>query len=543
KFTERGCVAADVRAIETDGSATIVRVDVVDTGIGISDDARRRLFSKFSQADGTIARRFGGSGLGLTICKQLVEIMGGEINVESEPGKGSRFWFTVRLAADAGQQPRPAAPVEHLAGVRTLVVDDVALNRQILRRQLEGWEMQVTEAADLDHALMELRHAVQQGSPFQIALIDHQLAGQDGEDLARQIRANPALTSTRLVLASSIGLPSENSTARAVFDALLQKPIRGQVLVDCLCRLVAPLPVTPVGATNPTKSTEAQGNLSTPRDGSMPMQTSISVAAPDAAPQSKGKRILLAEDNKVNQRLAVMLLGKAGYEIDTVENGVEAIEALQRQAYDLVLMDVQMPSMDGVEATRRIRKLGDEKAKVPIVAMTAHAMQGAREEYLAAGMNDYVSKPIDRNVLLATIERWIVGPLNSTAGAAGAAQSGEAELPILDDSQLATIEEAVPLNEFRSLVEEFLDGATQRVDRIKALMEQGDLAQIARESHDLVSTAGNFGARRMQALARRLEGACKAANAVKAGKLVQEVLVAAPPSWAAVRTRFLARSA
>ncbi len=394
KFTESGSVAIQATvAINVithagpDGRLR-VRFEVNDTGIGIDESLRERLFEPFTQADSSTSRRFGGTGLGLAICRQLVELMDGEIGCDSQTGEGSTFWFTVPLSEATMPLASPAPQRDDLAGLRVLVVDDTPLNLEIFRKQFEAWGLSVATVADAESAMIALEVAAESGKPFDLAVLDYWMPHQDGEMLGRRIRATPRLAQTKLVLATSSGMQDEESRAKvAGFDAYLVKPVRQSVLFDCLADVCGR---HAVAETEPPKPDARQQR---------------SLPAAEAA-GGRYLRILLAEDNQVNQLLASIMLQREGHRVDVAHNGQEAVVAVRQFPYDLVLMDVNMPEMDGVQATAAIRALEAPLCRIPIIAMTANAMKGDREKYLAAGMNDYVSKPIDKNHLFAVLARY-----------------------------------------------------------------------------------------------------------------------------------------
>ncbi len=516
KFTDQGCVAVEVRP-HPDDPIGLIRFDVIDTGIGIPDDARAKLFQKFTQADQSVTRRFGGTGLGLSISKQLVELMGGTIGVESQPGKGSTFWFTVRLApVRMSIVNRQAAP-EHLRGLKVLVVDDTEMNRHIMELRLAGSGMHVTSAEDGFAALAELDRAWHRGQPYDIVLLDQMMPGMSGDMLAERLRADPRFRDGKLVLVSSVDVPR---AGRPRYDAILPKPVRHQVLIESLARLYsAEGPPLVDATTKPARGPETTG--------------------------ATAGRILLAEDNKVNQQVALIQLKRAGYTVDTASNGVEAVAAARRNDYDLILMDIQMPSMDGIEATRKIRAFGDARGEVPIIAITAHAMAGAHEKYVALGMNDYISKPFEREQFLATVTRWIQP--DTAGGTAGIAPQDTAAvdgaLPVLDDTPLARLADEVPDLEFRTLIETYLAGATDLVDSAESAASRPDVRALAQAAHDLVSTSGNFGAPRVQRLARQIEAACRAGDVAGAVALTAGLRGESEAARAALRRRFLEEQA
>ena len=492
KFTEAGSVTIEVATVAVDGDASILRLEVSDTGIGISEEARAHLFQKFSQADTSITRRFGGTGLGLAISQQLVELMGGTIDMTSGPN-GSTFWFTVRLdraEAPVGMRPASAVPLD---GRRALVVDDLALNRRIYRGQLEGWGLTVVEAEDGFAALAMIERAHAAHISFDFLIADQHMPGMLGEELAERVRDRADLFDGRIILASSAGLRPKTAGERRLADAALVKPIKARALHDCLQDLLS--------------GKAPAENADRPTARPTPSQRSAAT----------GQRILLVEDNVINQKVARALLERAGHQVDVAFQGVDALARIEAERYDIVLMDIQMPVMDGLEATRLIRARTDDKARLPIVAMTANAMEGAREEYLAAGMDDYISKPIEARRMLDLIDRLTRGERPAPAEveaapppkAARKAKAKPAAPPVVDEAHLDSIRHVLPPREFVQLISDFLDGAADRLDRIGHLAETDDFASLFREAHDLVSTAGNFGARRVEQASRRLEAAAK----------------------------------
>jgi len=370
KFTPRGEVVIEARLVaQTEAEAT-VRLSVRDSGIGIPKDRQEAIFESFTQADGSTTRRYGGTGLGLTICRQLTHLMGGCIGVESEPGRGSTFWVEMPLPKQqASPAPRASLP-PRLEGLRALIVDDNAVNRRILREQLRSWGCRTEEAASGREALDALRGS--DGNPFGLVLLDMMMPGMDGRETAREIAADARWHGIPLVLLSSAGSQGgREENQESGFAAALVKPVRQSQLFDALITVLT-------GRKTPPKFKEQA----------------------TAAVEPLGLRILLAEDNSTNQKLALRLLGKWGCRADAVANGQEALDALAQAPYDVVLMDVQMPEMDGLEATAAIRRREaalhgpDGGRRIPIIAMTANAMQGDRERCLQSGMDDYVSKPI-----------------------------------------------------------------------------------------------------------------------------------------------------
>ncbi len=393
KFTEGGeVVVLAAKVDETDTHATI-RFDVRDTGIGIPPAAQARLFQAFTQADSSVSRKHGGTGLGLAISKRLVGMMGGQIGVKSELGHGSTFWFTARFEKSPAFARKISVEHDGWSKLRVLVVDDNAAARQILRHQIFAWKLQKGSAASGHEALEILRAAAAEGRPYDLALLDLQMPEMDGFTLARAIKADPRIANTKLIALASKGYAHAAKEAESAgIDATLAKPVKQSRLLDCLVGIIG-------------------------KAAAIGMATRVGSASAPISPELQERlhqtRILLAEDNIVNQKVALAMLGKLGCAIDTAANGFEVLEALQRISYGLVLMDYQMPEMDGYEATRLIRKQEQDPAQpcpwnapVYIIALTASAMQGDRERCLAVGMDDYVSKPIRMPEIQAALERW-----------------------------------------------------------------------------------------------------------------------------------------
>jgi PAS domain S-box-containing protein len=386
KFTRFGEVAIDCKVVTKDSQNVLIRCEVRDTGIGIPAGRMSSLFQAFSQIDASMTRRFGGTGLGLSIVKRLVELMGGEVGASSSESVGSTFWFTARLGiAAATSKPRPTPPIE-LRGQRALIVDDNATNRKVLMGQLTLCGMEPVSASSAEDALMLLRSASSAGQPFEIAVLDHQMPGCDGTQLGASIRNDPSLAGTHLILLTSSGQTGSGETfANLGFAAYLVKPVTQRELAEALMLVLG-------------------GRADAWNVCSQPL---ITQHALHSMRGHERVRVLLAEDNAVNQKVACRILEKLGFCVDVATDGQAALDAWSSGRYHIILMDCQMPVMDGYEATRRIRACESNGARIPIVALTAHAMKGANEECAAAGMDDYLSKPIDREQLRMCLERWL----------------------------------------------------------------------------------------------------------------------------------------
>jgi two-component system, sensor histidine kinase and response regulator len=386
KFTERGEVTIRARMEESTDEEAVLAFEVADTGIGIPQEAKERLFEFFYQVDASHTRRHGGTGLGLAISKQLVELMDGRLWVESEPRSGSTFSFTARFgrpAPDASELPAPRAGAE-LQDLRVLVVDDSATNRIVLTHQLTGLGMRTDEVADGAAALTMLRHAVAEDDPYQMALVDQRMPEMDGLALGNAVCADPEIRSTRMVLLASAGHRGDAQAAQeAGMVGYMTKPVRQTELQRCLATVMGPAAVDPVTPPLVTRHALKEAGL-------------------DSWP-----RVLLVEDNVVNQRVATRILEKLGYRADVARDGAEAVEAMTRTHYTAVLMDCQMPVMDGYEATTEIRRREGASSRTPIIALTASALQEDRERALAAGMDDYLAKPMQVRDVAAVLDRWV----------------------------------------------------------------------------------------------------------------------------------------
>ena len=392
KFTERGEVFVRASLEEESATETVVRIEITDSGIGISKEAQARLFVAFTQADGSTTRKYGGTGLGLAISKRLVELMGGEIGLRSAPGIGATFWFTARFQNQPPGTSMAPLPAVELTGRRILIVDDNKTNRLVLHHQLGAWGVDEHSVSSGSEALTALRAAAAIGRPFELAILDRQMPGMEGLTVAREIKKDPAIPDTRLIMMTSLGDIGDGLEIKeSGILTCLTKPVKQAQIRECLLLVLAESAVGPVSVTSEARP--------------------ASVAA-----GSRG-RVLVAEDNTINQKVALLLLRKLGYSADTVANGAEAVEAIGRIRYDLVLMDCQMPDVDGYEATRRIRSRSDSIKSVPIIAMTANALPGDREKCLEAGMNDYISKPIKVPELLAALARVMPRPAPEIAEA------------------------------------------------------------------------------------------------------------------------------
>ena len=468
KFTERGEIVVELDAVRVDADSHRISMAVRDTGIGIPADRAQRVFDSFTQVDASTTRRYGGTGLGLAITRRLVELMDGTLELDSEEGRGSTF--TVTWLAVGAELPLP--PVQgivqpSLEGKRVLVVDDNATNREIVRRQTRSWGMEPVLAA-LGSRALELLDA---GERFDVALLDHLMPEMDGIELARAIRRRTG--DLPLVLVTSLGWLAPGEAAPD-FDAQLSKPLKASQLHDVMSRV---LQLTRQEVAPPTTT------------GSEPDPSAIA--------------ILLVEDGAVNQTVALTMLSRLGHQADVAWNGLEALEALEQRAYDVVLMDVQMPELDGLDATRRIRERWPDGGP-HIIAMTANAMTEDREECLAAGMDDYLAKPIRLEVLAAALGdalRAVEDRASQTAGAAGGAGVAELDRQPLDD--LEAMGGSTLLGQ---VIDAFLAESPRLLTEMgNAVHHPQNATQLRRAAHTLKSNAATIGAALLTELCRQLE--------------------------------------
>ena len=499
KFTEKGEVAIRVRVIEETAETVQLRFAVCDTGIGIPEDKRGKLFQKFSQVDASTTRLYGGTGLGLAISKQLAELMGGAVGVESVVGRGSEFWFTVRLGKPAGRKRAVARGPAELRGVRVLIVDPHPVNQEILTGLLNGWELRAAHVPDGPFALHALTEAHAAQDPFAMAMLDGQLPGMDGNALGRAIKAHPDLHATRLVRLTNLGQADRDPDWEANgFVATLPQPVRRGELQAVLAAVMSGRKVAP-------------GRTELPAD----------FAAAGLWPA----RILVVEDNTVNQLVAVGILTKLGLSADVAANGLEAIEALATLPYDLVLMDMQMPELDGVGATRQIRNPQSRvlDPRMPVIAMTANAMRGDREECLAAGMNDYVAKPIEVGALVAVLKKWLkpapavaarepmVASMPSPESAAPTEPASPAEIPIFDRASL--LERVMQEEDLaRRLIAQFLEDLPGQIRQLQTYAAAGETERVREQAHQIKGACAAVSGEALCALAAVLEAAGKAGD-------------------------------
>jgi PAS domain S-box-containing protein len=478
KFTARGEVVVRLNVVEQTPVIATLRFEVSDTGIGIPNDKLGGLFSRFTQVDASIRRQYGGTGLGLAICKKFVDLMNGQIGVESEPGKGSVFWFTVPLLKQPQPVQQPLKPRDDLSGLRVLVVDASETCRAVLGNYLEALGI-VSEATDDAAATLELLETANtDGRPYDVAIIDYRLPQTTGLDLARTIRNDPKLGQLKILLLTSVGRRGDGDLARhAGIDAYLTKPVRFSLLSDCLALVTGDTGDYPSAMVTRHSVTELQ--------------------------MQKRLRLLVADDNHINQKVAVSLLERLGHRADVVNNGQEALDAFIMVPYDAVFMDLQMPQMDGFEASRHIRSQAEKTGRrTLIVAVTAHARTEDKRKCLAAGFDDYISKPIDPKELRVVIERILTsGASDATTAAVNEAAAAQ---EVLNFSEaLSQVEGNQALLD--EIVQMYQEQEPKLRDKIHRALADSNYEELADAAHTLASSAGQVGAARAQAAAKNLE--------------------------------------
>jgi len=520
KFTHKGEIAIRIKLIENNEDNVLLRFAVYDTGIGIPENKRELIFANFTQADSSTTRQYGGTGLGLAISKQLAELMGGEVGVESEMGRGSTFWFTARLNKQPNGDPEKTILHPDLNGVRVLIVDDNATNREILTNRLAFWGMRTAEAPNGPAALEALVLARDdEKDPFRIAIIDMQMPGMNGEELGMMIKNDLRLAATLLVMLTPLGIKCDVHRLEKIgFAAYLNKPTRYVELKRVLIQALT------------------ERNVSEPQS----IVTSQSIGDNLHFFSGSKARILLAEDNITNQQVALGILKKLGLRADAVANGVEVLMALETLPYDLILMDIHMPEMDGLEATRRIRnyefeirneaETGDSPSSyaIPIIAMTANAMHGDREKCLAAGMNDYLSKPVSAQALVDRLKKWLpkdrvhhkmaIKPYHLE----NIKETESVELPVWDRPKLMDI--LLGDEDLAVIIQDsFLADIPQQIQKLHSFLKSGDVSGTERQAHTIKGAAANVGGERLKAVAFEMEKSARNMDLTAAGIFMKDL--------------------
>ncbi len=508
KFTTQGGVTISASLVEADAQSALVRFSVKDTGIGIPVEKQGLLFSPFTQVDGSTTRKYGGTGLGLAISKQLVELMGGQIGLESKEGQGSTFWFTARMAKQVAE-PAVTSTAE-LKGVRVLVVNGHADSRAMLKVCLERLQCRYGEAARSELAAYELARANTEGDPYRLVLLDLRTLGGDSVALGKQLQADPVFGETRLVMMGGLNQVSDAPRLEKLgFSGFIAKPFRMSQLRECL----------EAALRGKTKTAAAP-----------------SLGRESGKKASKGgprRTVLLAEDNPINQMVAIKMLEHEGCRVEVAGNGLEAIEAMKRRAFDLVLMDCQMPELDGLAATHRIRngEPGIIAPQVPIIALTARALQGDREKCLQAGMNDYLTKPLEIEQLQAILKRWQgSAPVAATAPAAISPAAAPANAPV---AAVVAAEPAAVIFDRADLlrrvmndeslavamIESFVADTPTQIQKIQESLAANDAAACGKLAHRLKGAAASMGAPAFRQITSEMESAGRDGNLAKVKEL------------------------
>jgi two-component system, sensor histidine kinase and response regulator len=491
KFTDAGEVIVRVKAIGNDG---LLRFEVIDTGIGISQEARSDIFNAFSQADSFTTRKYGGTGLGLAICRELATLMGGRIGVDSVVGRGSMFWVEVRLTPIVEATPTfTRLPRLRLVGLRALIVDDNTSNREILAQHLKSWGVEVVATESSLDALAVL--GTPEGLRFDFALLDDQMPGMDGMALAKRIRDDSRLAAMRLIMLTTRDNHESNSDTVQLFAAILTKPLRRSQLLNCVTRAM-------IAAPEPSLEDTAIRSL------------------PTATARAFVPKILLVEDNPVNREVAVGMLESLGCVAHTAENGWLALEAINNDAYDAVLMDCQMPVMDGLTATAELRRREQNSggARLPIIALTANTMEGDRERCLAAGMDDFLSKPFSQQQLAVLLKRWLaLHVLPESERREGS------RLPLIDAGVLRNIAALARPALLNSMIELYLQHSPPLVAAIELAVAGGKVEALQEALHTFKSSTANLGGLRLATLTKECEVLVREGGIANAAPTVQRI--------------------
>ncbi len=481
KFTTQGEIAIEVRVVEESGENMLVRFEVRDTGIGIPEEVQRRIFEPFTQADGSTTRKYGGTGLGLAICRQVVNFLGGEIDVSSELGRGSTFWFEIPLQAPQEAVDEPEKRRDEIAGMRVLIVDDSAVNRSFLEETFSAWGAYKNSVSDGSKALVSLRIAANHSRPYDLVVLDEVMPGLAGEKLAKQILEDSTIPPVKVILMTT-WRRSARRDYRYGIDGIVTKPVRQSLLFDCIASII--------------KTTNEQ--LEKPN---APVEIEIGDM------NHSGKRILVVEDNRANQQVALGMLERLGCRVDVATTGRDALEFIARQHFDLVLMDCNMPEMDGYETTRCIRKLENDHHRLPVVAMTANVQKGDSEKCLAAGMDDYLPKPLKLDMINRLLCRLAS---NESSMRVVINNSERRSQELLDDPSPLDVATFSELREdigdtFTRMIEVFLEDLPGYLQALERAVQERDYEAIRATAHTIKGSSANFGAQRLSEVCRQLE--------------------------------------
>ncbi|MBN1846919.1 MAG: response regulator, partial [Sedimentisphaerales bacterium] len=530
KFTHEGHVMVNIECrARTEDQATLY-FSVEDTGIGIPENKIEVVFDKFTQADSSTTREYGGTGLGLAISKQLVELMGGQIGVESQLGCGSTFWFVLTLSIDRQAKARP--PIKSsLKGTRILIIDDYEINRRVLTEQVTSWEIPNVACASGAEALEQLHKAKEADNPFHIAIVDYHMPDMDGKELAARIKSDPQLQNTVLVMLSSVGRMGEATEMhKSGFAAYLVKPVHGSQLLDTL--------------------TNVWGGYLQGADADVEEIAPV----PDLSVRSQYKAVvLLVEDNLVNQKVAVGILKKYGCQVDVAGNGAEAVDMFSRHHYDLVFMDCQMPEMDGYEATAVIRQKQQGQDHIPIIAMTAHTMHGDKEKCLNAGMDDYIPKPVKREHLREMLDKWFysdqdvpseIQSMTHSSNTPETSRTPEAQDTQQAQNPPAAAGEGAPpegspahfnplgalntldgdIQALQEIADLYLSSTEENLQQLRDACQKQDVDLLLHQAHSLKGASANVGADRLAQLALEIEQVMNNRDLAQAQSILDHIL-------------------
>ncbi len=497
KFTSEGEIQIVVEEVGGDESQSTVKITVKDTGIGISQEKMARLFQSFSQADTSTTRKFGGTGLGLSISKSLVEMMNGKIGVESREGAGSTFWFTVSLNKQDKDNLFKDVPNDFFAGLRVLLVDDNASARQALKIYLEGWGCRVDEAENGEQALSRMRRSASDGDPYSLVLVDLRMPGIDGWQLASEVISDSIFSGTRMILLTPEGLGSGEAKMKLLrwFNGYLTKPVKRAELLAEVFRVLTLEYEPELAELEPVEELEEAGEVE-----EIP-------AAPAEIEEPQGARILVVEDHEVNQQLFQTILEKLGHRVFLAGDGLQAVETAEQAEFDLIFMDIQMPNMNGYDATRKLREMG---VQTPIIAVTASALQEEQKKAIASGMNHCLTKPFKKKDLVPVLLQWLPG--RSTQEEVVVQDSGKQNGGTIFNFSKAVDTFMGQEDVVRSVISSFLEKVEDQLSQIPAALDSGDLERVGQEAHSIKGGAWNLEARPLGDAAHMLEDTSKAGD-------------------------------